>query len=63
MLLVQLLTGLTSIFLQWPIVIAVLHNGGAAVLTILCITLIVRLSHAGRPARVADHTDAAATIT
>ena len=48
MLLVQLLTGLTSIFLQWPIVIAVLHNGGAAVLTILCITLIVRLSHAGR---------------
>ncbi|MBX6317637.1 heme A synthase [Pigmentiphaga sp.] len=44
MLAVQLLTGLTSIFLQWPIVIAVLHNGGAAVLTLLCVTLLVRLS-------------------
>ena len=50
MLLVQLLTGLTSIFLQWPIVIAVLHNGGAAVLTILCVTLIVRLAQAGKAA-------------
>ena len=46
MLVVQLLTGLTSIFLQWPIVIAVLHNGGAAVLTILCVTLLVRLGRA-----------------
>jgi len=46
MLVVQLLTGLTSIFLQWPIVIAVLHNGGAAVLTILCVTLLVRLARA-----------------
>ena len=44
MLVVQLLTGLTSIFLQWPIVIAVLHNGGAAVLTLLCVTLLVTLS-------------------
>jgi cytochrome c oxidase assembly protein subunit 15 len=48
MLCVQLLTGLTSIFLQWPIVIAVLHNGGAAVLTILCITLMVRLFRSPR---------------
>lgn len=48
MLALQLLTGLTSIFLQWPIVIAVLHNGGAAVLTILCVTLLVRLSRAPR---------------
>ncbi|OVZ55512.1 heme A synthase [Pigmentiphaga sp. NML080357] len=45
---VQLLTGLTSIFLQWPIVIAVLHNGGAAVLTVLCVTLLVRLSRVRR---------------
>lgn len=49
MLLVQLLTGLTSIFLQWPIVIAVLHNGGAAILTALCVTLLVRIAQAGRP--------------
>lgn len=47
---VQLFTGLTSIFLQWPIVIAVLHNGGAAVLCILCVTLLVRLGRAGSPA-------------
>ena len=44
MLAIQLLTGLTSIFLQWPLVIAVLHNGGAAVLVMLCITLWVRLA-------------------
>ena len=24
----QLLTGLTTIFFQWPLLIAVLHNGG-----------------------------------
>jgi len=50
MLALQLLTGLTSIFLQWPLVIAVLHNGGAAVLVMLCITLWVRL--ADRDARL-----------
>lgn len=44
----QLLTGLTSIFLQWPLTIAVLHNGGAAVLVLLCVTLVVRLAGAGR---------------
>ncbi|VCU69343.1 Heme A synthase [Pigmentiphaga humi] len=43
---VQLLTGLTNIFLHWPIVVAVLHNGGAAVLTLLCVTLMVRLGRA-----------------
>ncbi|GAA4324870.1 COX15/CtaA family protein [Pigmentiphaga soli] len=43
MLAVQLATGLTNIFLQWPLVIAVLHNGGSAVLTMLCVTLLVRL--------------------
>ncbi len=44
MLAVQVLTGLTSIFLQWPLIIAVLHNGGAAVLVMLCITIWVRLA-------------------
>jgi len=39
----QLLTGLTTIFFQWPIVIAVLHSGGAAGLVIGVVTLCVRL--------------------
>jgi cytochrome c oxidase assembly protein subunit 15 len=43
LLLAQLLTGLTTIFFQWPIVIAVLHNGGAAGLVIATVTLAVRL--------------------
>jgi cytochrome c oxidase assembly protein subunit 15 len=48
LLLAQLLTGLTTIFFQWPLLIAVLHNGGAAGLVLAGVTLIVRLSDAGR---------------
>lgn len=48
MLVVQFLTGIATIFLQWPLLIAVLHNGGAAVLTIVCTTLVVRTARAGR---------------
>ncbi|WP_247747715.1 COX15/CtaA family protein [Achromobacter xylosoxidans] len=44
----QLLTGLTTIFFQWPLLIAVLHNGGAAGLTLAAVVLMVRLSTAGR---------------
>ncbi|MGB3288120.1 MAG: COX15/CtaA family protein [Burkholderiaceae bacterium] len=42
----QLLTGLTTIFFQWPLLIAVLHNGGAAGLVLASVTLLVRLSRA-----------------
>ena len=45
----QLITGLTTIFFQWPLVIAVLHNGGAAALVLAAITLLVRIARAGRP--------------
>lgn len=45
LLLAQLLTGLTTIFFQWPLLIAVLHNGGAAGLVLASVTLLVRLSH------------------
>ncbi len=38
----QFATGLATIFLQWPLLIAVIHNGGAAVLVILITTLLVR---------------------
>src|SRR3546814_18290703 len=39
----QLLTGLTTIFFQWPLLIAVLHNGGAAGLVFTSVPLPVRL--------------------
>ncbi|HUH87027.1 MAG TPA: COX15/CtaA family protein [Pusillimonas sp.] len=48
LLLAQLLTGLTTIFFEWPLLIAVLHNGGAAGLVLVSVTLIVRLHRAGR---------------
>ncbi len=44
LLLAQLLTGLTTIFFQWPLLIAVLHNGGAAGLVLAGVTLQVRLA-------------------
>lgn len=44
----QLVTGLSTIFLHWPLLIAVMHNGGASVLTIVCVTLMVRISRAGQ---------------
>jgi cytochrome c oxidase assembly protein subunit 15 len=43
LLLAQLLTGLTTIFFEWPLLVAVLHNGGAAGLMLFCVTLLVRL--------------------
>lgn len=44
LLLAQLFTGLTTIFFQWPLLIAVLHNGGAAGLVIGMVTLMVRVA-------------------
>lgn len=43
----QLATGLATIYLQWPLLIAVVHNGGAAGLVLACVTLLIRLSRAG----------------
>lgn len=43
LLIAQLLTGLTTIFFQWPLLIAVLHNGGAAGLVLATVTLLARL--------------------
>jgi len=44
LLLAQLVTGLTTIFFQWPLLIAVLHNAGAAGLVIGMVTLLVRVA-------------------
>src|SRR5690606_38275668 len=48
LLLAQLTTGLTTIFFQWPLLIAVLHNGGAAGLVLASVTLLVRISNDDR---------------
>ncbi|CDM22880.1 Heme A synthase, cytochrome oxidase biogenesis protein [Castellaniella defragrans 65Phen] len=47
----QMLTGLTTIFFQWPLLIAVMHNGGAAGLVLVGVTLLWRLSRAGARSR------------
>jgi heme a synthase len=39
---VQFTTGVSTIFLSWPMVIAILHNGGAALLVLLLVTLIYK---------------------
>lgn len=47
MLVVQFLTGLSNVVLQWPLALAVLHNGGAAVLVALLVAINFRLSQGG----------------
>jgi len=44
----QLITGLTTIFFEWPLAVAVLHNGGAAGLVLACTTLCARLYHVSK---------------
>ena len=39
---VQFATGVSTIFLSWPMVIAILHNGGAALLVLLLVMLIYK---------------------
>jgi len=43
----QLVTGLTNIFLDWPLAAAVAHTGGAAAL--LGVVLMVALRRPNRP--------------
>ncbi|MGI4859793.1 MAG: COX15/CtaA family protein [Janthinobacterium lividum] len=48
---VQLLTGLSNIVLKWPLLIAVMHNGGAAVMLLCLVMLNYRIAsgHSGQP--------------
>jgi len=50
----QLATGLTNIFLDWPLAAAVLHTGGAAALVGLLLVLHSRALNAARPARARE---------
>lgn len=45
---VQFVTGISTIFLHWPLVIAVLHNGGAALLGMLLVMLNYKISISSR---------------
>lgn len=47
-LVLQTVTGLTNIFLKWPLAVAVVHTGGAAALIMLMIMIMLRLYGAGR---------------
>lgn len=42
----QFCTGLATIYLNWPLAIAVLHNGGAALLLLLLVMLNYKVRHA-----------------
>jgi cytochrome c oxidase assembly protein subunit 15 len=44
LLLLQLLTGLSNVVLQWPLLLAVLHSGGAALLVALIVVALARTS-------------------
>ena len=50
----QLATGLTNIFLDWPLAAAVLHTGGAAALLGLLLMLHFRARQAARPSRARE---------
>lgn len=47
-LLLQLATGLSNVVFDWPLVAAVLHSGGAAMLVALLVAASVRAAQAGR---------------
>ena len=44
----QLLTGLSNVVLQWPLLLAVLHSGGAALLVALLVVILHRTSRKNR---------------
>ncbi|MCS6944345.1 MAG: COX15/CtaA family protein [Sutterellaceae bacterium] len=48
LLVLQYLTGLSNVVLQWPLALAVLHNGGAALLVATLTALAYRAFQAGR---------------
>ncbi len=52
----QLLTGMLTVFFDWPLALAVLHNGGAALMVLLLVVLNFRLTIGS--ARGANHLSA-----
>jgi cytochrome c oxidase assembly protein subunit 15 len=50
---IQFVTGLSNIVLQWPLPVAVAHNGGAAILLLLLVMLNFRIA-SSRPGRTVE---------
>ncbi|MEO1766997.1 COX15/CtaA family protein [Thiobacter aerophilum] len=48
LILLQFLTGLSNVMLQWPLPVAVLHNGGAALLVMMLVVLHFRVGVGAR---------------
>jgi cytochrome c oxidase assembly protein subunit 15 len=46
---VQFLTGMSTVFLKWPLALAVIHNGGAALLVLLLVMLNYKIGTAAHP--------------
>ncbi len=59
LLVAQLFTGLTTIFFEWPLLVAVLHNGGAAGLVLACTTVCARLYDVSKQGVPHDDTEPA----
>jgi cytochrome c oxidase assembly protein subunit 15 len=60
LLVLQALTGLSNVVLQWPLALAVLHNGGAAALAVTLLAFNFRLRGTGEPAPAQGHSPHAA---
>jgi len=58
---VQFLTGVSTVYLDWPLVLAIAHNGGAALLVLLLVMLNykIRLAGVAVPDRLATHLSSA----
>ncbi|MGE5338039.1 MAG: COX15/CtaA family protein [Gemmatimonadota bacterium] len=50
----QFATGLSNIVLQWPLLLAIAHNGGAALLAATLVAVLFRIGIAGRPIGVTN---------
>ncbi len=54
LLVLQFLTGLSTVVFEWPLLLAVLHNGGAAVLVATLVVLNLRCAQAARQDRAGE---------
>lgn len=60
---VQFVTGMSTVFLKWPLALAVIHNGGAALLVLLLVMLNYKARLAGKATSDATPAFSASTRT
>jgi cytochrome c oxidase assembly protein subunit 15 len=51
----QFTSGVSTIYFSWPMIIAILHNGGAALLVLLLVVLIYKSRLATRKIEISTH--------